>query len=49
MEKSVHTVRPTNAPKQKVFITCYSVPSCFDRRRDNHHGNLQDYKESKKL
>jgi hypothetical protein len=40
MDNSVYTVSPTNA---RFFITCYSFPTCFDRCRGYHQGNLQDY------
>ena len=42
----VHRTRSTNAHMQKLFIVYYSLPTCFDSRRDRLQGNLQDYKRS---
>ena len=44
---SVHRIKPKDARKFNVSITCYSLPTCFDRRRDHLQGNFQDYEEFK--
>ena len=44
---TVYTIRQTHAHMWKEFITWYSLPTCFDRRRGHLQGNLQDYREFK--
>jgi len=44
---SIYTIRPTNSFTWNVFISCYSLPTCFDLCRGHHQRNLQEYKESK--
>ena len=47
---SDHLIRQINSLMRNAFVTYYSLTTCFDRCRDDHHqGSLQDYKESKNL
>jgi len=36
MDEEIYTIIPTNAGIWNVFITCYSIPKCFDSRRGHH-------------
>jgi hypothetical protein len=40
---SIYPIRPTNARTWIVFLTCYSLPTCFDCCCGYHRGNLQEY------
>ena len=42
---SFYPIRPTNARTWIVFLTSYSLPTCFDGCRCHHQGDLQDYNE----
>jgi len=40
-------MKSTNARIRNVFITYYSLVTCFDRRRHHPQGDLEDYKKSR--
>ena len=47
VDYSIYTIKSTNTFMWNVFITCHSLPTCFNYCRRHRQSRLQDLKEFK--